>query len=346
MNNQQGKLPLQNKHPWRYLFILIVLGLAVHLLLPQITSLEHSWSVVKELTWWAIAAAAAAQVVSYLGNGYLLHSIIKLNREELSIARGALISAASQSIGLVAGGWLGGAAATYGWVHRSVRDNNTAVMAGTLPSMLNNFVLIGIALIGTTYLMFVRDLSKVQLIDFGIILLVLIVITGGIFLGLHKPSFIKRLAVWTGSRWAKLRHRSFESGEIESRVDDFINSWHILSHGQWLHPLFGSMVNIGFDLLTLNFIFIAAGHNVSPEILLAGYGLPLLLGKMAFLFPGGVGVIEGSMVAVYTSLQVPNGISVVVILGYRLISFWLPTLLGFIAAAYLGKTQPKIDGTQ
>jgi len=58
---------------------------------------------------------------------------------------------------------------------------------------------------------------------------------------------------------------------------------------------------------------------------------------MAFLFPGGLGVVEGSMVILYDSLQVPNAVSVVVILGYRLLSFWLPSLLGFAAAAYLSR---------
>ena len=104
--------------------------------------------------------------------------------------------------------------------------------------------------------------------------------------------------------------------------------------------MLGATGSILFDILTLYFMFVAAGHNVSPTILFAGYGLPLLLGKMAFLLPGGVGVVEGSMVALYTSLKVPNAISVVVILGYRMISFWLPTLLGFLAAAYLSQKTP------
>ena len=34
------------------------------------------------------------------------------------------------------------------------------------------------------------------------------------------------------------------------------------------------------------------------------------------------------MVAIYEGLGVPSAVSVVVILGYRLISFWIPTLLG------------------
>ena len=41
------------------------------------------------------------------------------------------------------------------------------------------------------------------------------------------------------------------------------------------------------------------------------------------------------MTAIYLSLGIPQSIGVVVILSYRLFSFWLPTLLGFTAAGYL-----------
>ena len=59
--------------------------------------------------------------------------------------------------------------------------------------------------------------------------------------------------------------------------------------------------------------FIAAGHTVNPGILLAGYGLPLLLGRAGFL-SGGVGIVEGTMAALYTILDVPHAVAVVVIL--------------------------------
>jgi uncharacterized membrane protein YbhN (UPF0104 family) len=106
MENQEQQPSPPKIRLWRHLPILIVLGLAVHLLVPQITTLEHSWSVVKSLTWWAVALAVAAQVLSYLGNGYMLHAILKSNQQKLSTGRGALISMASQSIGLVVG-WAG-----------------------------------------------------------------------------------------------------------------------------------------------------------------------------------------------------------------------------------------------
>jgi glycosyltransferase 2 family protein len=118
-------------------------------------------------------------------------------------------------------------------------------------------------------------------------------------------------------------------------VKQFVIAWNSLDDGKWMRPLLGATANIGFDMLTLYFFFVAAGYNISLGVLFAGYGLPFMLGNLAFMFPGGVGVIEGGMVAMYESLKVPNEISVVVILGYRLVSFWMPSLLGFAAAAYL-----------
>ena len=342
---KQGKKPANPKsRPWRTLPVLIILGLAVHLLVPQITTLEKSWSVVKNLTWWAVALAVLAQVCSYLGNGYMLHAILATGRQRLPVHRGALIVMASASVGLVAGGWVGGAAATYGWIRRENRDGNTAALAGTLPALLNNAVLVLVALIGTLYLLLVHDLSRTQLIEFGVIILVLGLLSGGVLAALRFPATATRLAVWLAGCWARLRRKPFKPQKTIRSVERFVTAWQSLRNGRWLRPVFGAMANIGFDMLTLYLLFIAAGHNVIPGILLAGYGLPLILGKMAFLFPGGVGVIEGSMVALYDSLNVPNGVSVVVILGYRLISFWLPTLLGFAAAAYLSGSFSRQKG--
>ncbi|HEY5270769.1 MAG TPA: YbhN family protein [Anaerolineales bacterium] len=335
MTNPELPLKSPRIRPWRYLPILIILGLAAYLLLPQIATLQHSWSVVQSMTLWAVALAAVSQVLSYLGGGFMLHAILDNEQQKLSMWKGALITMAAFSVGLVAGGWVGSAAATYGWIHRENHDGNTAALAGTLPALLNNAVLVGVSLIGILYLLVVHDLSKLQLIEFGVVLLVLGLTAAGGVVALRFPETATRLAVWLSGRWAALRHKPFEPENTIASVRQFVVAWESLRNGKWVRPMLGAIANIGFDMLTLYFLFVAAGHDVSLGILFAGYGLPLILGKMAFLLPGGVGVIEGSMVALYDSLQVPNAVSVVVILGYRLFSFWLPTLLGFAAAAYL-----------
>lgn len=118
-------------------------------------------------------------------------------------------------------------------------------------------------------------------------------------------------------------------------MSQIFSAINILGKGGWRRSVLGAIISTGFDMLTLYFFFIAAGYLVEPEILIVGYGLPLLLGKMAFLLPGGVGVVESSMAAIYTGLGVPGPITVVVILSYRIFSFWIPTLIGFIITFYL-----------
>ena len=75
-------------------------------------------------------------------------------------------------------------------------------------------------------------------------------------------------------------------------------------------------------------------NPLPPLEMLAGYGLPLLLGKVSFL-PGRVGIVEATMAAPYDGLGVPDGVTVVVILIYRLMSFWLPLLVGLPLIPYL-----------
>ena len=335
MADHPQPLTSPKKQIWRYLLILIILGLAAYLLVPQITTLKHSWSVVQSMTGWAVALAAVAQVLSYLGGGFMMQAILEIDQQKLSIGKGALMTMASYSVGMVAGGWFGGAAATYSWVRQESHDGESAALAGTLPALLNIGALVVVSIIGTLYLILVHDLSKMQLIEYGIVLLVLGVMTASVVAALRFSETATRLAVWLAGRWAALRRKPFTPQKTIGFVGQFVFAWNSLRKGKWFRPMLGAIANTGFDMLTLYFLFVAAGRNVGLGILFAGYGLPLILGKVAFLFPGGIGVIEGSMVAFYDSLQIPNPISVVVIQGYRLFSFWLPTLLGFAAAAYL-----------
>jgi len=50
-------------------------------------------------------------------------------------------------------------------------------------------------------------------------------------------------------------------------------------------------------------------------------------------FPGGLGGIEGGMIAAFIAFGVPGGLAVVAVLSYRAFAFWLPTIPG--ALAYL-----------
>ena len=109
----ESKQPPKNEfvltavHFLRYLLPLLVLGLGVHLILPQLASLEKSYQVIKDMVIWAFALAVFAQSGSYLGSGYLLKALVNLSRNKLSVLSGTMMTLAGASFGMVAGGMVG-----------------------------------------------------------------------------------------------------------------------------------------------------------------------------------------------------------------------------------------------
>ena len=54
--------------------------------------------------------------------------------------------------------------------------------------------------------------------------------------------------------------------------------------------------------------------------------------------PGGVGGVEGGMIASFVAFGVDAGLAVVAVLIYRAFTFWLPLIPGVIAFFQLRKT--------
>ena len=327
--------PQDKKKTWRVLVIILLLGLAVNLVLHKMMDIRHAIEVIQEMTWWAVALAVVAEGLAYLGNGFCLRALLDQHNHRLSIFEGAMISLASASIGLVAGGWIGAAAATYRFVNKRGASKSSATIAGILPSMLLNAGIILVFVIGIAFLAFTDRITQSQLIQYGIFLLVLIIFTYGYLLALVFPTGTYKLVNWALWNWARLRKKSYDPAATQQNVNRLLQAWKSLGKGSWFRPLLGAFAYILFDMMCLYLVFFAAGFRVNLGVLFAGYGIPFLIAKIAFILPGGVGVIEASMAALFTSLGVPKEVSIVAVIGYRLISFWLATFAGFALSPFL-----------
>jgi uncharacterized protein (TIRG00374 family) len=329
---------------WRlspYMLPAIILGLAAWLLVPQIAALEKSVSVLGVMSVSLVSLAGLAQVISYLGSGYLLKAIADIGKPRLSIVRGALITMAASSIGLVAGGWAGTALATYRWVRKSEADPEQAALAGVLPTLFNNALLAVVAVVGLAYLWLTGQLSSAEEAGEVLFAAFLGLALAALVVGLCRKTLMERLVITAAGRVTRLLRRPYDPDALRQRISNVYRGLSRLGKRRWIQPVLGAAINIGFDMLTLYLLFDAAGQAADPGMLLAGYGLTFLLGKAAFLFPGGVGVMESGMAAIFTNLGIPGSTSVAVILGYRLVSFWIPALLGFAAIGLLQRTSAR-----
>ena len=59
--------------------------------------------------------------------------------------------------------------------------------------------------------------------------------------------------------------------------------------------------------------------------------------------PGGLGGVEGGMVAAFVGFGVPASLAVVAVLGYRTFAFWLPTIPGVLSYLRLRRTVSSWD---
>lgn len=329
------------KHILRYALFLLILGITVTFLIPKVTTLTASLSVIKALIWWTLGLAILAQIISYFGNGYIIKSILKLFNQKISLLKSTLVFMTSVSVGLVAGGFVGSTVTIYKLINKKGSSKNIATFASFLPSLINNAVIIVITIIGMIYLLLVHAINHNEIIEFVIVLSFLLIIAILIIIVLQFPKITTNLAFWIAKHYARLSHKPFDSENTLTYVKNFYKDWNFIKNSDWKDPLLGAVINVTFDMLTLYLVFVAARYNVSLGTLFAVYGLPMLLGKTAFILPGGIGAVEGTMLVLYTSLDIPKAICVIVILGYRLISFWLPMLIGFIGFPYLKRKQPK-----
>ena len=310
--------------------LLGILALAVFFLLPQLSSLENSLKVLATLKPWAISLALAAQFISYWGNGLTTSECVKLSGNRITAFRGMLIALASASIGLVAGGMFGSTASTFRWVKASGGGNDGSSLAASLPPIFVDIALLAVAVIGMLFLLFVHDLTRTQVISFSMITLLLIALAVLCILAIkHQKAAIERILIIMAKIYALVR-KDFPEQQTRNNLEKLFATGAFLIRDGWKGPLKGASLNIFFDMLTLYFVFLASGNNISIFVLIAGYGLPWLIGRMAFMFPGGVGVIESTMVALYATLGIDNSIATVVVLVYRVISFWIPSILGFV----------------
>lgn len=100
--------------------------------------------------------------------------------------------------------------------------------------------------------------------------------------------------------------------------------------------LLGAVAYWGFDIAVLGVCFRAFGTTVAPAVLVVGY----FLGTLGSLLPlpGGIGGVEGGMIGAFVAFGLPAGSSVIGVLAYRAISFWLPTLPGIVGYLALRST--------
>ena len=90
---------------------------------------------------------------------------------------------------------------------------------------------------------------------------------------------------------------------------------------------------VGFDIAVLWSCLRAFGEAPAVPVVVMAY----FVGMLGNLLPlaGGVGGVEGGMIAAFAGFGVPSGAALIAVLAYRFWAFWLPIVPGSVAYVQL-----------
>lgn len=225
------------------------------------------------------------------------------------------------------------------FIDDSIRRGESAARtaAGTLLYLASNLVaFFTVVVIGMCYLFIQDNLHAYQVIGALILMIFIGVLTGVLLTGLLRPDYLSRLLTFVQRRvnglLARFKHSpQFPEDWAERSALEFKDAAEAIARRpkKLVVTVLMALISHLMNLSSMFMVFWAFNQHVRLGVLVASYGLGLLF-WIVTVIPHGIGIVEGVMTLVITSLGVPAEKAAVITLSFRGISFWLPLLTGFL----------------
>ena len=318
---------------WRVLgrlLLLVVGGVALYLLAPQLVAVFASAPQLGRVEWPWMAVMLALEGASF-GAAWQLARIAVPGLSWPVAATSQLAANAASRV--VPGGVVVGGAVYFRLLRRSGVEPAGAAAALAANSLISNMVLFALpaagALSAVASTAVPPGLLPVVLAGLG-----LFVLTLGIGAVLVRFDWPLAFAGAVVERLTRLLPSRLGRGRV-ARRDGLLRTRNELvgaMGGRWWQAVGFATANRILDYLMLVAALRAIGAEPRLSLVLLAYGAASVLGMIP-ITPGGLGFVEAGLTATLVAAGIPTGDALLATLAYRLFSFWLPIPAG--AAAYL-----------
>jgi hypothetical protein len=314
--------------PWRSVakktVLVVVAGITLYLVFPSLAAVFGSFDKLTSLDpiWFTLAIGLQ---VAHFTCTIALQRIALRTTAWYSVTTSQLSGNAISLI--VPGGAAFGAATQFRMLAAAGNDPATAV-AG-----LTAFSLLGIAgLLALPIFVLPAILAGTPIADglqraalLGLVAFVLFAGFGALVLTLDGP------LRWAGHVIQAARNRIKRNDKpMRGLADKLVYERNRIRHvlgTRWKAAMLLSSGRLAFDFGTLLACIRATGAKPNPSLVLLAYAVAGLLALIP-LTPGGLGIVEAGLSALLILAGVPGVDAVVATLAYRIISYWLPILVG------------------
>lgn len=293
---------------------LLVIGastLAFYSLLPQLANLEETVDAFGDASMGWIGAAVAASALTYLAAALGLQGAVA---DPLPFAANVRAQLGASFAGLVGPGGAGGFALTARFLERlglSAGEAGASVAVRTIGGFAVHLALL-VGFVAWAGSSGIGSFSAPDSTTLLVVVAVVLALTGALLaIGPVRTRILRPLV-------AAAREGLGQIGRV------FRSPTRVAA-------LFG-----GSTLLSLAYVAAAAccveafGGGLTLAQVGAGYLVAMAIASFAPT-PGGLGAVESAMIAAFTGFGLTDGVAVSATLTFRLVTFWLPLLPGWLA---------------
>ncbi|MBW9223324.1 flippase-like domain-containing protein [Methanothermococcus sp. SCGC AD-155-E23] len=153
----------------------------------------------------------------------------------------------------------------------------------------------------------------------------------GVYLIMHR-SLPYRVASKLIKLISTISSRSIPEREVHKSIEDLQQNILFLHHNRrkMVLPFVLTFLWWFLDILKNYILFLSIGYYISPVVLSLTYLVSLLVGLLPTL-PGSLGVSDALSITLYSYFGIPHSISTTGTLLDRVVSYIIPTVLGFLA---------------
>jgi uncharacterized membrane protein YbhN (UPF0104 family) len=313
-------------------FLLASLFLGVHLLLPLAGGLEATAEALARATWWLPWVLLVLEAGSFWAYGELVLVVFRAAGEQPPrnlIQRATVVGA---SLGKTMPGGSATAMAMTVATLRSHGMNGARVTGGLAAAGAVSWATLALLLpVGAVLAVIGGQTGAIAL---GAVVFAAGAVAAAAFVptALRRPEragvlverVIASIARGRVRRWvdpAKLG--SLVSTGIASAAQLFRNRRALAAASAW------ALANWLLDFMVLLTLTATIGGETALLPLLLVYVVGQLLAAVP-ITPGGVGVVEATMTGMLVAAGAPAGEAIAAVLGYRLVSHWLPIVVGLL----------------
>jgi len=312
----------------------LVVGVVAFALLFVFSDIRELWRTASTLEPWLLIPPFVLGLVSY--------GLMALSYQGIASAAGAQVGfwdmlkvtlVANTVNYLVTTGGLSGFAVRLYFFMRMAIPSGTAVIIALVQTFITNSVLLLFVVGGFAYLLTTHDLHGFTLVMLCVLLAVFFLAAGVVVALLINRALRRRTLFVLAEAAHRVLHRFLprhKPGRVHiwrfqrnlNRGIEFL----LARKRSMVIPTLWIVVDWVVTLLILKAAFAAVRYPIPMSFVTVGFAVGVALSMVSFI-PGGLGVMEGSMAAIFVGLSVPFGTAVVAVLIFRVAYYVVPLVI-------------------